>query len=228
MTEKTSASSNHWLEHVRAGGMYAIKLIRLLWWMPSGYGEACILPEDYMTNWVILFARTGAEEKILFTLKEKLNAGEYLPFLPTKETLFRSRGVISKVRRILFPGYIFIKTEIEAASIAEKLNLSLTDTNNRQLENVYSILHYGSNEKDVAVRKRERLYWERLLDSDFCVRGSTGVIVGGTVSVVSGPLIGKEGCIKKINRHKREAVIEMDVMGAQREVRVMLEIVEKL
>jgi predicted metal-dependent phosphotriesterase family hydrolase len=36
-----------------------------------------------------------------------------------------------------------------------------------------------------------------------------------------------ESQIKRINRHKREAVVEMTVMGAAREVRLMLEVVEK-
>jgi transcriptional antiterminator NusG len=33
--------------------------------------------------------------------------------------------------------------------------------------------------------------------------------------------------IKKINRHKREALVELEMMGATREVKLMLEVVEK-
>jgi transcriptional antiterminator NusG len=36
-----------------------------------------------------------------------------------------------------------------------------------------------------------------------------------------------ESRIKKIDRHKREAVVVMEMMGAVREVRVMLEVIEK-
>lgn len=57
--------------------------------------------------------------------------------------------------------------------------------------------------------------------------GSVGIIEGDKIVVTSGPLVGKGGCIKKINRHKHEAIVEMEVMGAVREVRVMLEVVEK-
>ena len=34
--------------------------------------------------------------------------------------------------------------------------------------------------------------------------------------------MGLEGLIRKINRHKREAVVEMEMMGARRDVAVML------
>ncbi|MCL2689652.1 MAG: antiterminator LoaP [Chitinispirillia bacterium] len=180
-----------------------------------------------MNNWVILFVQTGAEEILLRMLKERLNANEYLPFLPTRETPRRSKGVISKVRNILFPGYIFIQTNIEADLIAKKLRHKLIYANNNRIDGIYSILCYGNDKNYVAIREPERLYWESLFDSDFCVTGSTGIIAGDTVSIISGPLVGKEGCIKKINRHKREAVIELDIMGAVREIRLMLEIIEK-
>ena len=180
-----------------------------------------------MKNWVILFVRTGSEEKIARLLKEKLNAEEYQPFLPVKETPRRSKGVIRKERKLLFSGYVFIQTEIEAGSIAKKLKSDLTDITGKWHEDIYKILHNGDNEKDVAVREKERLYWERLFDSDFCVTGSVGFIEGDTIRVMSGALVGMEKRIKKIDRHKREAVVEMEMMGGVREVRLMLEVVEK-
>jgi transcriptional antiterminator NusG len=179
-----------------------------------------------MKNWVILFVRTGSEKKGVRALKEKLNVTEYLPFLPTVETPRRSKGVICKERKLLFPGYIFIQTEIEAGSIAERLKYALKDIVYHN--DVYAILHYGDNEKDVAMREQERLHWERLFDSEFCVRGSVGFIEGDAIRIMSGALVGLESRIKRINRHKREAIVEMEVMGATREIRIMLEVAVKV
>jgi len=179
-----------------------------------------------MTNWVILFAKTGAEERLLRVLKENLDSDEYLPFLPIRETPRRSRGVIYKEHKLLFPGYIFIQTKNEADSIAEKLESAIADIIERK--DIYSILHYGDNKRDVAVRDKERLYWERLLNPDFCVTGSVGIIEGDRIRITSGALVGMESQIKKIDRHKREAIIEMEMMGAIRDVRVMLEVIEKI
>jgi transcriptional antiterminator NusG len=178
-----------------------------------------------MKNWVILFARTGSEEKLKGILKENLNADEFLPFVPVKEMPYRRKGVVQEVRKSLFPGYVFIQTEITPDLIADRLEAALK--NIEANEHIYSVLHYGDDKNDVVVREEERLHWERLFDEDFCVKGSVGLVVGDTVRVTSGALMGLESRIKKINRHNREAIVEMKIMGAVREVTLMLEIVEK-
>lgn len=40
--------------------------------------------------------------------------------------------------------------------------------------------------------------------------------------------MGLESIIRKINRHKRQAIIELDFMGAVRQISVALEILEKV
>ena len=175
-----------------------------------------------MKNWVVLFARTGSEEKLVSTLKEKLNTKEYLPFVPTKETPYRSKGTLHKIRKPLFPGYVFVQTEVEPSQVVDRLEATL-----KGVKEAYTILHYGDDKKDVVLRDEERLYWERLFDADFCVVGSVGFIVGDKIQITSGALVGLEGQIKKIDRHKRIAVVEMKMMGAVRDVSLMLEVIEK-
>jgi len=181
-----------------------------------------------MENWVILFARTGSEERLTRILRETLNADEYVPFLPVRETPRRSKGIIYKERKPLFPGYIFLQTGIDAGSIAKNLKTALTDSIGKRHNDIYKVLHYGDDKQDVAVREKERIYWERLFNADFCVTGSVGFIEGDTVRIISGPLTGMESRIRKINRHKREAVVEMEVMGSVRKVKLMLEIVKRV
>jgi len=178
-----------------------------------------------MKNWVILFVKTGSEDRLTRMLKEKLNADEYLPFLPFKEMPYRKKGIVSKKRELLFPSYIFIQTKIEANLVAEKLELALMNIASQK--DIYFILNYG-DKKDVVIRKKERFYWERFLNSDFCVTGSVGFIQGDMVRVTSGALVGMESRIKKINRHKREAIVELEIMGAIRKVSLMLEVITKI
>ena len=165
----------------------------------SGCGE--VVPYEKTKHWVILFARTGSEEKLKDTLKASLNAHEYLPFVPVKETPYKSKGVIHKVPKPLFPGYVFIQTGIEPDLIADKLEAALRNIEGNK--HLYSMLHYGDNKKDVVVRDAERVLWERLFDEDFCIKGSVGIIEGDIIRITSGALMGLEGRIKKINRHKR-------------------------
>lgn len=56
---------------------------------------------------------------------------------------------------------------------------------------------------------------------------SEGIIEGSKVSVNSGPLQGMEGYIRKIDRHKRKAYLEIPFFGRTQNIQVGLEIVEK-
>ena len=56
---------------------------------------------------------------------------------------------------------------------------------------------------------------------------SEGVIEGGTIKVLSGPLMGYEGSIQKIDRHKRLAYVEIKMLGRTTVVKLGLEIVSK-
>jgi len=109
---------------------------------------------EAMKNWAVLFVRTGSEEKLVQTFREKLDAEEYLPFVPTKEMPYRNKGVIYKVRKPLFPGYVFVQTGIEPNLIAGRLAKALEN-----VRDIYSILHYGDDEKDVVIREGVSLIW---------------------------------------------------------------------
>jgi len=174
-------------------------------------------------NWVIIFVRSGVEEKVVSTNNVKFKTNGFMPFVPTRETRFKNKGVVEIVRKPLFPGYIFLRTEIDVDEIPSKLFNILHD-----MRNVYSVLHYGDNKQDVVVRKHESANWSRLFDNDFCILGSVGFIEGDTVKVVSGALMGREVMIKKIIRHQQKAIVEMEMMGVFREVSLLLEVVEKV
>ncbi|MEG2506006.1 MAG: KOW motif-containing protein, partial [Carnobacterium sp.] len=62
---------------------------------------------------------------------------------------------------------------------------------------------------------------------DHVVDMSVGYIIGDKIIVRDGPLKGKEGSIKKIDRHKRIAFIEVEFLGEVRETKVGLEIITK-
>ena len=66
------------------------------------------------------------------------------------------------------------------------------------------------------------------MDPDRRVVGmSTGVIEGDKVLVLNGPLMNHEGLIRKIDRHKRMAYLEIEILGRMKTVKIGLEIVAK-
>ena len=56
---------------------------------------------------------------------------------------------------------------------------------------------------------------------------SKGVIEGGRVIAIHGPLKGREARIVRINLHKRLAWVDIDMFGCSKTIRVGLEIVSK-
>ena len=59
------------------------------------------------------------------------------------------------------------------------------------------------------------------------VEMSTGVVEGDDVIILNGPLMGHAGWIKKIDRHKRLAYLEVEMLGRTTTVKLGLEIVVK-
>jgi transcriptional antiterminator NusG len=60
------------------------------------------------------------------------------------------------------------------------------------------------------------------------VEMSIGIIVNDKVRITSGPLVGMEGLIKRINRHKRVANLSLEMFGGVTDFQVGLEIIEKV
>ena len=56
---------------------------------------------------------------------------------------------------------------------------------------------------------------------------SDGIIENSVTKIRSGPLKGKEGLIRKIDRHKRKAWLEVEMFWRKQEIEVGLEIVAK-
>ena len=73
----------------------------------------------------------------------------------------------------------------------------------------------------------ERDWFLAFSDAAHVVRMSEGVIEGDTVKVTRGPLMGREGLIRKIDRHKRRAYLEVTMFGRTIPASVGLEIVRK-
>ena len=184
-----------------------------------------------MKNWTILFVKSKKEREICEYLKKNLRCDLYLPFVPEKEAYYKIKGVSFTQRELLFPGYVFIQTSIEADEIAANFKMvlqNIAENNNEMRENIYKLLHYTKdNRQNVVLRENEREYWQRLLGQDFCVKGSAGIVSDEKITITSGPMLGLEGKIKWINKHKREAAVETEIMGQLTEMKFMLEVMEE-
>ena len=180
-------------------------------------GEAYSKLEKSRRMWYVIQVSTGKEEQSLMMLK-KYGVQKYLKecFSPRYEHRRKYLGQWRQEEAILFPGYIFVISDQ-----VEELYESL-----RQIPQLTKIL--GVGEKWTPMTKEDIEIVELLSGKERVVKFSEGYIVGTRVTVVKGPLQGMEGTIRKIDRHKRKAYLEIPMFGRVLNAEVGLEIVGKV
>ena len=67
----------------------------------------------------------------------------------------------------------------------------------------------------------------KLGDEEHVTRMSYGIIEGDKITVTDGPLKGLEGLIRRIDRHKRQCIVETEMFGQRSKMTVGIEIVSK-
>lgn len=136
----------------------------------------------------------------------------------TEENIrLQCRSKISKavLERCFIPYYVFV--------ITDEL-----DELYQSLKNVIGLTKLiGTGQEIVPLTEEEREFLLEFGGEDQIVEMSEGIIADSKIIVTKGPLIGKEGYIKKIDRHKRKAWLEIEMFGRKQMVEVGLEIVEK-
>ena len=130
------------------------------------------------------------------------------------QLLKKQQGTWRLVTEVMFPGYVFLATgDIDA--VRERLKLSTSFA--RLL---------GAGDAIFSLTPEESAFVSEFGGAGHVVGMSEGVIEDGRTVVRSGPLRGREGLIRKIDRHKRVAYLDVGLLDQVR-VRVGLEITRK-
>ena len=166
--------------------------------------------------WYVMQVPTGQEG----ALKEKCEQMIHRPvlekcFVPYYDEMRKQHGIWSVVRRVLFPGYIFMITQQP-----KELKIALG-----KMQGWKNLLSTG--DEIVPITSAEEKALEELMSQGHVIRASRGIIQDDKIIVTEGPLMGKEGLIRKIDRHKRLAYLEMELMGEKIQTRVSLEVYDK-
>lgn len=98
-----------------------------------------------------------------------------------------------------------------------------------QLRRVPAFAWVLSNDGGFVPLERDEVAWiDALTEKGHRTVGvSEGVIEGDRIIVLKGPLVGREGWIRKINRRKRTAYLEIDMFGRTIQTKIGLGIVRK-
>ncbi|MCC8081468.1 MAG: antiterminator LoaP [Lachnospiraceae bacterium] len=136
-------------------------------------------------------------------------------FIPRFEEKRKLNGKWMMQERILFPGYVFLETDD-----VEGLYLCL-----KTIPRLTKLLGVGG--RFVPLSDEEVAFLMRFGGEEHLVEMSEGIIEHSMVRILSGPLMGMEGMIRRIDRHKRKAWLELELFGRIQIVEVGLEIALK-
>ncbi|MCD8398249.1 MAG: antiterminator LoaP [Lachnospiraceae bacterium] len=163
--------------------------------------------------WYVMQVQTGTEEKIR-TQCETLISQDVLQqcFIPYYEEQRKLHGKWNVLKKVLFPGYIFMVTD-ELDELRFQLKL---------VQGMTKIL--GTGDEIVPLTEEEVGFMQRFGGEKQVVEISKGILEGNQVKILSGPLTGKEALITKIDYHKRRAYLELEMFGRMQRICLGLEV----
>lgn len=167
-----------------------------------------------MNKWYVLHVITGEEAEVRNRLRRKI---PYMRTLaPVRKMKERKSGVWRYKCRALFPGYVFV-------------NCTMTDSEYYDLKNtsgVIKILPGSSSPSPVPGNEMQIIL--RLTEEKDLVGLSDVVFAGDKVKVVSGPLLGFEGQIVKVDRRRFRAKVMFSLLGQEKFIELGINVVEKI
>lgn len=167
--------------------------------------------------WYVLQTMSGEEQKCINLCSAILDRECYNEF-------FIPRHIIKKryckewhdKLKVMFPGYVFV----DSNSIEELYEqLRIVPQLTKMLRNA---------DKVSPITLQEQEFLSGIMDEDYIVRYSEGFIVGQRVCITEGALRDVSGHIKKVDRHRRIAYLDIDFFGRDTPVEVGLSAVARV
>ena len=171
--------------------------------------------------WYTLFVMSGIENHVVNYLQKRVqllnNEVPHEVFCPTRQLVHLNQGVQTIVKRTLFPGYIFLRTE----------NITCFKEIAQCCTGFLTILR-DSDLLFETVRQDEIDAIRVLLNEQNEIEFSSGCVENDRVRIVSGPLRNYCGQILKINKRECKAKIQLNFSGKEIFTFVGLNALEKI
>lgn len=148
-------------------------------------------------KWYAIYTRSRHEDKV----SEALHKKEFEIFLPKTEVWSRRKDRHKKILKPLFPGYLFVHTELDNYT-----HLELVKT-----KGVVRIL--GNNSIPVPVSDQEIISLKILIESRIPVAPCDMFKNGDRVMVMEGPLRGVIGTFWKRRKNKDRLIISVELLN---------------
>jgi transcriptional antiterminator NusG len=173
-------------------------------------------------DWYAIFVKTGREDetsKILDALYRKYCVNEkYILFVPKRKLIEYSHGNKTIVLKTLFPGYILIKAD----------NISKLYETVRDKKCVSIIKFLKTNCDFHKINPVESKIVLSLLNREGIINTSYVNIDKTHINILDGPLCNYTGIIKKINRRKERAKIQISFLDRECFVDISIKCIDKI
>lgn len=151
-------------------------------------------------RWYLVQVPAGREAAYAQRIKAAIDPAALTDaFCPTKEIWFKRQGTWRVERQPLWRGYVVAESP-DAAALAKALRQSALQARLAGNDDVHAY---------APVDDAARRALQQLMDADHLIRRSVGQIVEGRLTILSGPLLGFEAQVKKIDRHNRKCRVSM-------------------
>ena len=160
----------------------------------------------------------GREESVARFLSSEREPLHWKTLVPRRKLQHKVKGVWRTEEDVLFKGYVFA-----VAEGPEGLDAAVRAT-------PYAVRVLGSGEGGPAqalLPEEESLVRFLCGEEGEALGLSQGIADGDRVVVTKGPLVGMESIISRVDRHKRRAFIDVEMLGRTVPVQVDLEVVTK-
>ena len=166
--------------------------------------------------WVVAQVMSGKEEEVRKTCADMLSKDVLEDvFVPRQVRLKKYKGEWRRERRPLYSGYVFMVTRDP-----EALEKALIKVPGR-----HRLLK--ADDIILTVSEEEQAFLRRLGGIENLVDISVGYKEGDRIKILSGPMVGLEGDIIHVDRHKRLVTINVSLFGRMVKTTLGLELTFK-
>lgn len=167
--------------------------------------------------WYVVQTMTGEEHKCVRLCKKRIKRSLYREiFVPMYIDKMHFRKEWHDIKKPLFPGYFFIDTEEIKMILPE---LKKMDRFVKALKNADAV---------TPITVEEQRFLQDMMNEEYTIHCSTGLIIGDKICITEGPLRNHYGLIRKVDRHRRVAKLEIEFFGRMTPAEVGLEILARL
>ncbi|KKD53593.1 MULTISPECIES: antiterminator LoaP [Paenibacillus] len=186
-------------------------------------------------SWYVLHVETGQENVVRAMIRKFYNPSLMYAIVPKRRLLEKKQGHIYEVCRTMFPGYVFVNTEMNAKTYNDLKRLPKC----YRLLNSFNHRYHQIQSKELRINSEDRVESYsfskidddemrpilQLIDNDEIIGYSSLYLRNARAVVFEGPLTGEEERIKKIDARKKRARIILRLNGVEKCIDVGINIV---